>query len=356
MRKKLFRKILISLILVFVLSYGLGLYFYGINPLTRPTESISLIFFFGVLLPIIANELTYRILTDSLKPVDKFLKFITDIILGKDYKSEEEFMDIEKDLMDYMENYDHNSKEIIEGVIKLRESEQIRKEFSANVTHELKTPLTSINGYAEMIAQGMTNLEEAREFAQIINKEGNRLLNMIDETIQLSKFDNNYVKTEAFEIFNLGELIEENIESLSHLAEEKKMIISFNQTEVLFYGNRKLIDDLVRNLISNAIKYSKEENAYLDINLFDSFDHVEIIFTDNGIGIGPEDQKRVFERFFTVDKARSKKSGTGLGLSLVKHIALMHKGSVRLESRLGIGSTFYVSLPKLTDVDYENKI
>ncbi len=356
MRKKLFRKILVALFLVFIVTYSIGLYFYGINPLTYPTETISLIFFLGVLLPIIANELTYRILKDSLRPVDDFLKFITDIILGKDYKSDEDFMLIEKDMMNYMENYDNDSRDIIGGIVKLRESEQIRKEFSANVTHELKTPLTSINGYAEMIAQGMTNLEEAREFAQIINKEGNRLLNMIDETIQLSKFDNNYVQTESFEIFNLADVIEENIDSLDHLAQERGVAISFEKTEVLYYGSRKLIDDMVRNLISNAIKYSKEENGYLDINLFDSFDHVELIFTDNGIGISEEDQKRVFERFFTGDKARTKKTGTGLGLSLVKHIALLHKGSVRLESRLGVGSTFYVKLPKLTEVDYANKI
>lgn len=251
-----------------------------------------------------------------------------------------------KKVLNIFKNYGYDINRIEKGIEKINNAVNIRREFSANVSHELKSPLTSIKGYAELISQGIAKDEEAMEFAYRINKEGDRLLKMIDETIKLSKIDNNQIRNENFIYFDLGKLILENIENFEILANEKNMDIKFNYKEIPFFGNENLIYDLVGNLISNAIKYSSKDNPRLDIKYHDRDDYIELKFIDNGIGIKPEDQERIFERFYVVDKSRGNKTDTGLGLSLVKNIVKIHGGSVDLRSSLGDGSTFIVKLPK----------
>lgn len=261
-------------------------------------------------------------------------------------------LELEQEVLDYLVRYGHNSKDVKEALDRVKHAQALRKEFSANVTHELKSPLTSINGYAEMIENGMTSYEQSKEFAKIIHEQGNRLLSMIDETIKLSKFDNNYVKTERFSLFNLNDMIEQNIESLQKFAQGKNVKIEYMPNDTHFYGNDKLMDDLIRNMISNGIKYSKEEGGVLKIVLEESLDQIVLRFIDQGIGIAEENQERIFERFYVVNKSRDRKTGTGLGLSLVKNIAIMHKGKVQVKSKLNEGSEFIITFPKLMENDY----
>lgn len=352
MKKRLFKALSLIMGTVFILSLLIFILVFKIDISANYIAIIILIAIFAVIIPISANMLSFRIIDSSLSPVSSFLKYITDILLKDHYDESTVDLDMEKEVLGYLVTYGHNSKDVKEALSRVKRAQTLRKEFSANVTHELKSPLTSINGYAEMIAGGMTTLEESRKFAKVINEQGNRLLKMIDETIQLSKFDNNYVVTERFSTFNVGDAIEATVKSLEQYAKQKKVKINFKKDNVYFYGNEKLIEDLIRNLISNGIKYSSASGGYIDVMVIDADDKIQMIFADNGIGIDKEDHKRIFERFYVVNKSRSSKAGTGLGLSLVKNIAQMHKGQVILESEINKGSIFTVILPKLSEEDY----
>nr|WP_072514891.1 HAMP domain-containing sensor histidine kinase [Ndongobacter massiliensis] len=233
-------------------------------------------------------------------------------------------------------------------ISQLRENEILRRQFSANVTHELKSPLTSINGYAEMIESGMTDGEDAQRFAGIIRREGMRLLGMINEIIQLSEFDTGHVRNEEQEKLDLTMIVQEECRSLSRMARERNVEVRVTAPSPMWIqGSRRLIADVVRNLLSNAIKYSKEAGGRVEVVLQETEEWVTLTVHDNGIGIDPAEQKRIFERFYVVDKARTRQSGagTGLGLSLVKHTMQLHGGDVRVHSKLGIGSSFIVRFP-----------
>lgn len=353
MRKRLFRALSLIMLTVFILSLLIFIFVFKINIINNYIAIIILIAIFTILIVLFANILSFRIIDSSLIPVSSFLRYITDILLKDPYDESLIGIEMEKEVLGYLVTYGYNSKDVEEALSRVKRAQTLRKEFSANVTHELKSPLTSINGYAEMIAGGMTNLDESRKFAKIINEQGNRLLKMIDETIQLSKFDNNYVVSERFSIFNIGDVIEETIKSLEQYAKQKKVYIKFKKENVYFYGNEKLIEDLIRNVISNGIKYSKDFGGHIEVEVIESDDTLKLVFSDDGIGIDKGEQDRVFERFYVVNKSRSSKTGTGLGLSLVKNITQMHKGQVILESELSKGSIFTIILPKLSEEDYK---
>lgn len=352
MKNRLFKDLVFIMLAVFLLTFLLSVYFFEINLKEYYVPAIALLALFLVLIPLSASLLSHRIIGKSLSPLSAFLDYITDILLNDNYDESKIDNELEQDVLDYLVTYGHNSKDVKIALDKVKQSQTLRKEFSANVTHELKSPLTSIIGYAEMIAGGMATYEESKKFAEIINQQGNRLLKMIDETIQLSKFDNNYVKTERFSTFNISKVIETSIDSIEHYAKQRNVIINYEPNDVMYYGNEKLIEDLVRNLISNGVKYSKPAGGVIDISVKETIDNVVLKFKDTGIGIAEDQQDRVFERFYVVNKSRDSKTGTGLGLSLVKNIAHMHKGKVKLKSTLGEGSIFTVTLPKLSEKDF----
>ena len=352
MKIRLFKALSLIMLAVFILSLLIFALVFKVDIVANYIAIIILIAIFVIIILLVANFLSRTIIDSSLSPVSSFLKYITDILLKDHYDESTVDLDMEKEVLGYLVTYGHNSKDVKEALSRVKRAQTLRKEFSANVTHELKSPLTSINGYAEMIAGGMTSLDESRKFAKIINEQGNRLLKMIDETIQLSKFDNNYVATERFTTFNLGDVIDRTIASLHQYAKQKNVNIEYTKDNFYFYGNEKLIEDLVRNLISNGIKYSKPGGGRINIKIKDEDDVLKLRVSDNGIGISDEEHQRIFERFYVVNKSRGSKTGTGLGLSLVKNIAHMHKGKVVLESKLDKGSTFIVELPKLSEEDY----
>lgn len=225
-----------------------------------------------------------------------------------------------------------------------KEAEQMRREFTANVSHELKTPLQTISGSAELIAEGLVKSEDLPEFGRKICHETSRLLALIDDIIGLSKLDEGAedMRHEKVDLFSVSSKV---VADLSQVADSSGVRLSFSGQSAFVEGDPTLLESMIHNLCENAIKYSSE-NGNVDVKVENGGDEVRLTVSDNGIGIPKEDQERVFERFYRVDKGRSKEvGGTGLGLSIVKHSVLLHKGRVELESEPGKGSVFTVYLP-----------
>jgi len=239
--------------------------------------------------------------------------------------------------------YSDGSKEVRGAVILLHDvteqsrAEAQRREFSANVSHELKTPLTTISALSEMIAQGMAKSEDIEVFAQKIKEQSGRLLVLIDDIIRLSEFDEAAIQKENT-VFNLRALAETIINSLRDNAANIDIELTGEDFEIS--ANYRMIDELLYNLIDNGIKYNKE-NGKVTVSLNKVEDgFCKISVSDTGIGIAKEHHTRVFERFYRADKSRYKKTGgTGLGLSIVKHITEHHGGTATLESNLHQGTT-----------------
>lgn len=218
---------------------------------------------------------------------------------------------------------------------------QMRQEFTANVSHELKTPLTAISGYAELIASGMTSGEDTIHFATEIHKSAERLQYLINDIIKLSELDRDDTKIE-FETLDLHEMAL-NCQAMMEISAEKNDVaIEVEGESVEIQGNKNLIDELIYNLCSNAVRYNKKGGKVTIITCVEN-NHPMLMVRDTGIGIPKEAQERVFERFYRVDKSRSKSTGgTGLGLAIVKHIVAQHEAQITLESQEGVGTEIKV--------------
>lgn len=215
-----------------------------------------------------------------------------------------------------------------------------RQDFSANVSHELKTPLTAISGYAELIDSGMAEAEQQAHFVQEIRKNANRLLSLINDIIRLSELDRSE-KEPAFEILDLFEVVSDCMDVLRVNAQKRQVSLHISGEPCTIRGNREMIRELTENLVQNAIRYNRE-NGEVWITVSHT-DGPELSVRDNGIGIPKEEQKRVFERFYRVDKSRSKETGgTGLGLAIVKHIVDLHDAKIVLDSKVGEGTTIRI--------------
>lgn len=220
------------------------------------------------------------------------------------------------------------------------ENEKIRREFSANVSHELKTPLTSIMGYAQMINNGMAKEEDILTFTNKIEKEANRLLLLINDIIELSNLDERGVINE--EEIELSGVVQETIMSLENAAQKKSIELFYSGNEAFIKGSRTMIGELAYNIIDNAIKYNNDGGS-VTVFVGITGDKAELSVTDTGIGIPEADKERIFERFYRVDKSHSKTvGGTGLGLSIVKHIAMCHNADINVQSEFGFGTTISV--------------
>ncbi len=213
----------------------------------------------------------------------------------------------------------------------------IRKEFSANVSHELKTPLTSISGYAEIMKDGLVRTEDMKTFSERIYNEASRLITLVEDIIKLSRLDENQAELEKEDV-DLYQLAREIISRLSVQAAARHIHMEVTGETVVCYGIRQILDEMIYNICENAIKYNKE-NGKVDIWVGGTLNGKKIIVTDTGIGI-PDDQKeRIFERFYRVDKSHSRETGgTGLGLSIVKHGAILHGAQISVESEMGKGT------------------
>ena len=231
----------------------------------------------------------------------------------------------------------------------LRENnEKMRQEFTANVSHELKTPLTSISGYAELIETGIAKPEDVQGFAQKIHVEATRMLQLVNDILQLSKLDSasETGSTPAMEVVDLLDVAKECVERQKLNARRAYISLSYLGESAPVRGSRDLLDELCQNLCDNAIRYNRPGGKVQITTACSRDGHCTLTVADNGIGIPKEAQSSVFERFYRVDKSRSKATGgTGLGLAIVKHIARIHGARIKLESQVDEGTTITVTFP-----------
>ena len=286
--------------------------------------TLSVGFCVFVLCTVLAHRLTKRLVA----PIEKMAD---NIVLLE-----------ENDVYDEMKPFVASIKQQHVDILK---HSQMRQEFTANVSHELKTPLTAISGYAELIASGMTSGEDTIHFATEIHKSAERLQYLINDIIKLSELDSDDTKIE-FETLDLHEMAL-NCQAMMEIPAEKNEVTVEVQGEATSVrGNRNLIDELIYNLCSNAVRYNKKGGKVTIITRTED-GHPTLIVKDTGIGIPKEAQERVFERFYRVDKSRSKSTGgTGLGLAIVKHIVAQHEAQISLESEEGAGTEIKVTFLK----------
>jgi two-component system phosphate regulon sensor histidine kinase PhoR len=242
---------------------------------------------------------------------------------------------------------------VIFDITEFKRLERIKADIVANVSHELRTPLTAIKGYVETLEEGdYENPEERNHFLSIIKRHTDRLINIVSDLLLLSEIERKSApwgeepKT-AFEAVDFKEIVYSSLEALKSRVEEKSLNVSLGVKEGLpkYRGDRFLLEQMFINLIDNAVKYTPEGGTIgVQVNRINSEFRIEVF--DTGVGIPKEHLPRIFERFYRADKTRARKlGGTGLGLSIVKHVVIMHSGEIRVESEVGKGSKFIVTLP-----------
>lgn len=252
-----------------------------------------------------------------------------------------------------LERIERQRRQLIDQNDELARAENMRREFSANVSHEMKTPLQVISGYAELLSNGGIPEEDAKKFAALILAESENMTALIDDVLVLSRLDDPLLENAGKEDVELLALAHEVVTRLMPLADKRKVSLRCLGSTVTIEGNRGLLDQVVSNLVTNAVKYSdaggevvvsvgKNLNAPDPDGVAEAYVRVK----DNGCGIPAEETSKIFERFYRIDKSRSKESGgTGLGLAIAKHGAAFHNATISVESSLGKGSVFTVHIP-----------
>ena len=234
---------------------------------------------------------------------------------------------------------------LVLDVTEKERAEQMRREFTANVSHELKTPLQTISGYAELLANGMVADKDKTAFSEKIYAEAQRMIRLIEDIIKLSNLDEGAVELTR-ETVDLYATAENTVRSLLPAAKKANVTLSLNGENAEIYGIPQLLTAVVYNLCDNAIKYNKDGGTVF-VNVKNNAENIVLSVRDTGIGIPKEQQERIFERFYRVDKSHSKEvGGTGLGLSIVKHAAKLHDAKITLESEVGKGTEITVIFPK----------
>ncbi len=251
-----------------------------------------------------------------------------------------------EELRPLLNRVDEQNKQIASQVKELKQAEAVRREFSANVSHELKTPLMSISGYAEIMKNGMVRTQDIPEFAGRIYDEASRLTSLVQDIIEISKLDEKSGEM-PFEMVDLYEIAQDICQNLTLQSKKKNVTLSIEGSNVEIYGVRHILYEMCYNLVDNAMKYNRE-GGYVKVSLSDTKDQVTFSVEDNGIGIAKEEQERIFERFYRVDKSHSRKTGgTGLGLSIVKHGAALHHAQIILDSQPDRGTQIQIQFKKI---------
>lgn len=305
------------------------------NILRVSATSDSIYTMFGEIVPFIAGIIVIMavlciIITRVLaRKIINPIKKMADDISFKEQPEYEELIPVMNVLKEQHENILNNAR--------------VRQEFSANVSHELKTPLTIISGYAELIENKMVDEDSVIRFAGEIHHHSDRLLSLINDIIKLSELDSESVEV-VYENVDLSEVVNECMRMLKENAMQHSITLETDcDRSAVIKGSRSMLEELVTNLVNNAISYNKPGgNVWVSVKK-NGEGRIVLTVKDNGIGIPEEHQERVFERFYRVDKSRSKRSGgTGLGLAIVKHIAASHNAVITLESEVGKGTTVKV--------------
>ena len=273
---------------------------------------------------IIACAAISHLLTKQLiRPIELMAENLSDPDYEAPYKEMEPFLDIIKT----------QHADILSAA-------KARQDFTANVSHELKTPITAISGYAELLETGMADESHKEHFYQEIRKNSDRLLTLINDIIRLSELDRSE-KEPSFEEIDLYKIAMESMETLTVSATQRNVELSLEGSQAMMVGNRDMVKELIENLVQNAIRYNNDGGKVSVIVKKEN--RAVLVVRDNGIGIPAAEQQRVFERFYRVDKSRSKATGgTGLGLAIVKHIVEIHEAEIELDSAPGVGTTISV--------------
>lgn len=300
----------------------------------RQIESILPILFLIMGVVLILAVILSRILTGRIvEPINKI-----DLIHPKKNETYSEL----KPLLNRIEQQNVDIEKQIEEI---KEAENMRKEFSANVSHELKTPLTTISGYAELMKDGLVKPEDMKRFSGTIYTEARRLIAMIEDIIKLSRLDENQVELEKKDI-DLYDLVFQIKADLRKKAEEDNILVHIRGVHTMVYGVYRILYEMFFNMCENAIKYNKKGGEVV-VTIASMNDCPIVVVEDTGIGIPKEDLDRIFERFYRVDKSHSnQKEGSGLGLSIVKHGAKYHHAEMEVESELGKGTKITIEFPK----------
>lgn len=234
---------------------------------------------------------------------------------------------------------------LIFDVTEKEKAEKMRREFTANVSHELKTPLQSISGYAELLKNGLVKDEDKDRFYENIHSESQRMITLVEDIIGLSRLDEGNMDDKRKEV-DLYELAKETVEILTRSASEKNLTLTISGDSAVMAGIPELLKSAIYNLTDNAIKYNRDSGS-VSVNVENAEDEIILSVSDTGIGIPEEEKERIFERFYHVDKSHSKSmGGTGLGLSIVKHVAKIHNAKIELRSVIDGGTTITIIFPK----------
>lgn len=234
---------------------------------------------------------------------------------------------------------------VIMDITEKAQREELRREFTANVSHELKTPLTSISGFAELMKSGAVDNKDIVDFSTSIYDEAKRLISLVNDIIKISKLDENSVPFDD-EPVDIAQIVRLTAERLKPVADKDNITIEYNDNKAFINGNYTIVEEMIFNLVDNAVKYNKK-GGKVKISVEDTGKHIKISVSDTGIGINKADFDKIFERFYRVDKSHSKEiGGTGLGLSIVKHGAVYHNAQVGVESEIGKGTTISLTFNK----------
>ena len=272
----------------------------------------------------VASKLTSRLI----EPIEQMTAHLDDLSGVAKYPELEPFMDM-----------------IAKQHDEILQVADMRVEFTANVSHELKTPLTSISGYAELIESGMATGEQITRFAGEIRQSANRLLTLINDIIRLSQLDGP-MPDRTIESVDLAQVAQSTVDQLSLNAHKLNVSLELVARPAVISADKQMMEELLYNLCDNAIRYNVPGGS-VRVVIRPLKEKVLVCVQDTGIGISEEHQKHVFERFYRVDKSRSKATGgTGLGLAIVKHIAAKHNASITVDSELGRGTAITVSFPR----------
>lgn len=266
-----------------------------------------------------------------------------------------------QEMVPMLERIENQRQELKRQMRVLADNDRMRREFTANITHELKTPLTAISGYAELIGSGMVASEDdQRDFAMRIYKEAGRLTSLVNDILTLSNLDEAEHSADAAaasvlgtrEPVDLPRMLDSVYQRLEGVAAKQGILLTVSSCPAVVEGVPRLLDELVYNLASNAIRYNKVDGSVLLACGLNSDERPYIRVSDTGIGIAEEEREKIFERFYRVDKSRSKaRGGTGLGLAIVKHAAVFHNAELNVESELGEGTCITVTFPEVFHMD-----
>lgn len=259
--------------------------------------------------------------------------------------------DVYAEMQPLIEKISVQQERLVEQNRELIRVDGMRRDFSSNVSHDMKTPVHAISGYAELLKSGMASPEDVKTFAGVIYDEAQVLRKLIDDVLMLSRLDEPDFDMQDQRIINMGDLANRVCGRLSFLAREKEVSISCNPAGIPVHvcGNEQMLEEMTCNLIENAIKYNKR-GGMVRVKVGVDEDKCILRVSDTGVGIPEELRDKIFQRFYRLEKSRSKETGgTGLGLAIVKHVVMRHGGSIDLESDESLGSVFTVSLPLLDD-------